>query len=75
LRNTQVKEMYPEMIAAAREEGEKDAETFTYANAMEEHHVRFCYVRFCHARLYHAMLVSWRSIWGRSPISSARFAA
>lgn len=41
------KEMYPEMIAAAQEEGVKDAErTLTYANAVEEYH----------AKLYHDML-------------------
>ena len=41
------KDMYPEMIAAAKEEGARDAErSFNYANAVEEHH----------ARLYHAML-------------------
>jgi rubrerythrin len=41
------KEMYPEMIAAAKAEGVKDAErTFTYANAVEEYH----------AKLYHDML-------------------
>ena len=41
------KEMYPEMIEAAKAEGAKDAErTFTYANAVEEYH----------AKLYHAML-------------------
>jgi rubrerythrin len=41
------KEMYPDMIAVAREEGVKDAErTLSYANAVEEHH----------ARLYHDML-------------------
>ncbi|MGD0952506.1 MAG: rubrerythrin family protein [Methanotrichaceae archaeon] len=41
------KEMYPEMIAAAKSEGVKDAErTFTYANAVEEYH----------AKLYHEML-------------------
>ncbi len=33
------KEMYPEMIEAAREEGRKDAErSFNYANAVEEIH-------------------------------------
>ena len=38
------KEMYPEMIAAAKVEGAKDAErSFNYANAVEEYH----------ARLYH----------------------
>jgi rubrerythrin len=41
------KEMYPEMIAAAKAEGAKDAErSFNYANAVEEYH----------ARLYHDML-------------------
>jgi rubrerythrin len=41
------KEMYPEMIAAAKVEGAKDAErSFNYANAVEEYH----------ARLYHDML-------------------
>jgi len=41
------KDMYPEMIAVAKEEGARDAErSFNYANAVEEHH----------ARLYHAML-------------------
>ncbi len=41
------KEMYPEMIAAAKVEGAKDAErSFSYANAVEEYH----------ARLYHDML-------------------
>ncbi len=41
------KEMYPEMIKAAKAEGVKDAErTFTYANAVEEYH----------AKLYHDML-------------------
>ena len=41
------KEMYPEMIAAAKEEGAKDAErSFNYANAVEEYH----------AKLYHGML-------------------
>ena len=41
------KEMYPEMIAAARGEGAKDAErSFNFANAVEEYH----------ARLYHDML-------------------
>ncbi|MGB4653165.1 rubrerythrin family protein [Methanothrix sp.] len=41
------KYMYPEMIAAAKEEGASDAErSFNYANAVEEHH----------ARLYHNML-------------------
>ena len=41
------KEMYPEMIAAAKAEGAKDAErSFSYANAVEEYH----------ARLYHDML-------------------
>ena len=41
------KKMYPEMIAAAKAEGAKDAErSFNYANAVEEHH----------ARLYHDML-------------------
>lgn len=41
------KEMYPEMIAAAKAEGAKDAErSFNYANAVEEHH----------AKLYHEML-------------------
>ncbi len=52
------KEMYPEMIAAAKEEGLKDAErTFTYANAVEEYH----------ARLYHAMLVGLEVDKGSSP--------
>jgi rubrerythrin len=41
------KEMYPEMIAAAKAEGARDAErSFNYANAVEEYH----------ARLYHDML-------------------
>jgi rubrerythrin len=41
------KEMYPEMIAAAKAEGVKDAEkSFNYANAVEEYH----------AKLYHEML-------------------
>ena len=41
------KEMYPEMIAAAKAEGAKDAErSFNYANAVEEYH----------ARLYHGIL-------------------
>ena len=41
------KEMYPEMITAAKAEGAKDAErSFNYANAVEEYH----------ARLYHDML-------------------
>ncbi len=41
------KEMYPEMIAAAKAEGAKDGErTLTYANAVEEYH----------AKLYHEML-------------------
>jgi len=41
------KDMYPEMIAAAKAEGAKDAErSFNYANAVEEYH----------ARLYHDML-------------------
>lgn len=41
------KEMYPEMIAAAKAEGVKDAErSFNFANAVEEYH----------ARLYHDML-------------------
>lgn len=41
------KDMYPEMIAAAQAEGDKEAErSFNYANAVEEYH----------ARLYHAML-------------------
>ena len=41
------KEMYPEMIAAAKAEGAKDAErSFNYANAVEEYH----------ARLYHGVL-------------------
>jgi rubrerythrin len=41
------KEMYPEMIAAAKAEGARDAErSFNFANAVEEHH----------ARLYHDML-------------------
>ncbi len=43
------KEMYPDMIAAARAEGARDAErSFNYANAVEEYH----------ARLYHDMLES-----------------
>jgi len=43
------KEMYPEMIAAARAEGAKEAErSFNYANAVEEYH----------ARLYHGVLES-----------------
>ncbi|MCX6673191.1 MAG: rubrerythrin family protein [Methanothrix sp.] len=43
------KEMYPEMIAAAKVEGARDAErSFNYANAVEEYH----------ARLYHDMLES-----------------
>ncbi|HUS74894.1 MAG TPA: rubrerythrin family protein [Methanothrix sp.] len=41
------KEMYPEMIAAAKAEGAKDAErSLSYANSVEEYH----------ARLYHDML-------------------
>jgi rubrerythrin len=41
------KEMYPEMIAAAKAEGAKDAErTLSYANSVEEYH----------AKLYHEML-------------------
>jgi rubrerythrin len=41
------KEMYPEMIAASKAEGAKDAErSFSYANAVEEYH----------AKLYHEML-------------------
>jgi rubrerythrin len=41
------KEMYPEMIAASKAEGVKDAErSFNYANAVEEYH----------AKLYHEML-------------------
>lgn len=41
------KEMYPEMIAVAKEEGAREAErSFNYANAVEEYH----------ARLYHDML-------------------
>jgi rubrerythrin len=41
------KEMYPEMIAAAKAEGSRDAErSFNFANAVEEYH----------ARLYHEML-------------------
>ena len=41
------KEMYPEMIAAAKAEGARDAErSLSYANAVEEYH----------ARLYHDML-------------------
>jgi len=41
------KEMYPEMIAAAKAEGVKDAErSFNYANAVEEYH----------AKLYRQML-------------------
>ena len=41
------KEMYPEMIAAAKAEGAKDAErSFNYANAVEEYH----------AKLYHGVL-------------------
>ena len=43
------KEMYPEMIAAAKAEGAKDAErSFNYANAVEEYH----------AWLYHGVLES-----------------
>jgi len=43
------KEMYPEMIAAAKTEGLKDAErSFNYANAVEEYH----------ANLYHEMLAN-----------------
>jgi len=43
------KEMYPEMIAAAKAEGAKEAErSFNYANAVEEYH----------ARLYHGILES-----------------
>jgi rubrerythrin len=43
------KEMYPEMIAAAKAEGARDAErSFNFANAVEEYH----------ARLYHDMLES-----------------
>jgi len=41
------KEMYPEMIAAARADAAKDAErSFNFANAVEEHH----------AKLYHELL-------------------
>ena len=41
------KEMYPEMIAAAKAEGAKEAErSFNYANAVEEYH----------AQLYHGIL-------------------
>jgi rubrerythrin len=41
------KDMYPEMIAAAKAEGARDAQrSFNYANAVEEYH----------ARLYHDML-------------------
>jgi rubrerythrin len=41
------KEMYPEMIATASAEGDKNAErTLSYANAVEEYH----------AKLYHEML-------------------
>jgi len=43
------KDMYPEMIAAAKAEGAKDAlSSFEFANAVEEHH----------ARLYHELLES-----------------
>ena len=43
------KEMYPEMIAAAKTEGMKEAErSFNYANAVEEYH----------AKLYHEMLAN-----------------
>jgi len=43
------KEMYPEMIAAAKAEGAKDAErSFNFANAVEEYH----------AKLYHEMMES-----------------
>lgn len=60
------KDMYPEMIAAAKEEGARDAErSFNYANAVEEHH----------ARLYHAMLDGLDSQRSHSPITSARSAA
>jgi len=46
------KEMYPEMIAAARAEGAKEAErSFGYASAVEEHH----------ARLYHDLLENLES--------------
>ena len=52
------KEMYPDMIAAAKEEGAKDAErTFTYANAVEEYH----------ARLYHKMLDGLEKEMGSFP--------
>ena len=52
------KEMYPEMIAAAKEEGAGDAErTFTYANAVEEYH----------ARLYHEMLAGLETKTGSFP--------
>lgn len=52
------KEMYPDMIAAAKEEGAKDAErTFTYANAVEEYH----------ARLYHEMLDGLETETGSFP--------
>lgn len=52
------KEMYPEMIAAAKEEGAKDAErSFTYANAVEEYH----------ARLYHEMLAGLETDAGSFP--------
>jgi len=41
------KEMYPEMIASARAEGDKNAErTLSFANAVEEYH----------AKLYHELL-------------------
>jgi rubrerythrin len=43
------KEMYPEMIEAAKTDGMKDAErSFNYANAVEEYH----------AKLYHEMLAN-----------------
>ncbi len=51
------KEMYPEMIEAAKAEAAKDAErTFTYANAVEEYH----------AKLYHNMLEGLEASKGQS---------
>jgi rubrerythrin len=47
------KEMYPEMIEAARAEGAKDAErSLSYANEVEKYH----------AQLYHGMLEAFDSI-------------
>ncbi len=51
------KEMYPEMIEAAKAEGVKDAErTLSYANAVEEYH----------AKLYHNMLEGLEASKGQS---------